>query len=413
MPAPVATERGENSSVSHQVITTDRQLVQFCQELSTARRIAFDTEFVSERTYRPQLCLVQVAVDDRLAVIDTLAVRELRPFWELLAQGDHETIVHAGREEVCFSLDCVGVQPARLFDVQIAAGLIGLEYPAGYSSIVFKLLRKAAAKHETRTDWQRRPLSERQIDYALDDVRHLPALRDLLHQRLERLGRLDWLEAEMSAWLQSVVASRDQHRWRRVSGSAGLGSRELAIVRALWRWRESEAERRNCPVRKLLRDDLIVELAKRRSADERHIRSVRGLDRGDLQRQLPALSRAIAEALALPDGELPRNVRRESNSNLSMVSQFLASALTSICRAAQVAPSMVGTASDVRELIADRLGQSPASIDAPPVLTQGWRAEVVGNLLDELLQGKVSIRIEDPTSEQPLVFEKPPGNGVG
>lgn len=390
--------------MSHQVITNDQQLSQFCSELRDAERIAFDTEFVSERTYRPQLCLVQVAVEDRLAVIDTLAVGEMRPFWELLADGSHETIVHAGREEVCFSLESIGRPPARLFDVQIAAGLIGLEYPAGYGSIVFKLLRKAAAKHETRTDWQRRPLSDRQIDYALDDVRHLHALRDRLHERLAQLGRLEWLETEIAAWFESVVASRDENRWRRVSGSAGLGARELAVVRELWRWRDAEARQRNCPVRKLLRDDLIVELAKRRSADEKHIRSVRGLDRGDLQRQIPSLSRAIETALKLPEGELPRTARRDTNPNLSMVSQFLASALTSICRAAQVAPSMVGTASDVRELIADRLGFSSTS-DEPPVLTQGWRAEVVGNLLDELLQGKVAIRIEDPTSDRPLVFE--------
>lgn len=392
--------------MSYELITTDRQLRDFCQGLRDAPQIAFDTEFVSERSYRPQLCLVQVAVDQRLAVIDSLAVRSVQPFWEVLTEGTHETIVHAGREEVCFCLDATGKPPGRLFDVQLAAGLIGLEYPAGYGNLLMKLLRVSTGKKETRTDWCRRPLSERQLDYALDDVRHLIELRGVLHDRLEELGRLGWFETEMQAWYQTVLASRDASRWRRVSGSSGMSPRELAIVRELWQWREAEAQQRNCPVRKVLRDDLIVELAKRRSADPKRIRAVRGLDRGDLQRQIPALAAAIARALELPDEDCPRIVRRETNSQLSMVCQFLTSALTSVCREKQVATSLVGTASDVRELIAYRLGEG--GTDEPPTLTQGWRAEVVGQLLDNLLAGKVSIRIGDPRSDQPLIFEKTP-----
>jgi ribonuclease D len=325
--------------LSQQIITTPREFSALCRRLAEAPSLAFDTEFVSEDTYRPQLCLVQVACEDVLVAIDPLAVGDMTEFWEVLAAPGHETIVHAGREELNFSLAAVKRPPVRLFDVQIAAGMIGLDYPAGYGNLIFKLLGETPRKGETRTDWRRRPLSDKQIDYALEDVRHLHPLRDKLHGRLEELGRLAWFEAEMAAFEEEVTNARSRERWRKVTGSSNLSGRSQAIVRELWLWRESEAQRRDCPVRRVLRDDLIVELAKRRSADPKQIRAVRGMERGDLQRHVPAISKAIAESLQVPDEKCPETVRRDSSPQLAMLGQFLSSALSSICRAAEVAPS--------------------------------------------------------------------------
>ena len=128
------------SSVDHEHITTDRQLQSFCQLLAAEPAIAFDTEFVSEHSYRPELCLIQVAAGEHLAVIDPQTIDDIAPFWRVLAAAGHDTIVHAGREELLFCLGAVGQPPERLFDVQIAAGLVGFEYPAGYGSLLFKLL---------------------------------------------------------------------------------------------------------------------------------------------------------------------------------------------------------------------------------------------------------------------------------
>ncbi len=386
-------------------ITTDRQLADFCRDLAREPAIGFDTEFVSEDTFRPELCLIQVAAGDRLAVIDTLAVSDVAPFWQLLGAPGHETIVHAGREELLFCLDAAGRPPTALFDLQIAAGLVGYEYPAGYGSLMFKLLGQRLEKGETRTDWRRRPLSERQIEYALDDVRHLKPMRDVLAGRLADLGRIDWLASEMAAWQQDVAATRSRERWWKVSGISGLSSRSLAVVRELWRWRDLEAQKRDCPAKRVLRDDLIVELAKRRSADAKQIRAVRGMERGDLQRLMPKLVGAIEAALALPDHECPKPASREVPPQINLLGQFISSALTSICRSAQVAPSIVGTASDVRDLVAHELGYAQPD-DEPPVLGQGWRAEVVGRLIEELLAGKVSVRIRDPHADEPLAFER-------
>jgi ribonuclease D len=388
--------------VKHELVTTDAQIADLCTYLATARQIAFDTEFVSEDSFRPELCLIQVAADGRLAVIDPLKVRDLTPFWTALATGDHETVVHAGRQEVEFSLRAVGRPPQRLFDVQIAAGMIGLEYPANYGTLVAKILGQTPDKGETRTDWRRRPLSDRQIAYALADVHHLAQLRDKLGQRLQRLERSEWFASEMADWVAEVEAASGRERWRKVSGSSGLPPRGLAIVRELWAWRDSEAERRDCPVRRVLRDDLIVELARRRSVDPKQIRAIRGMERSDLARSIPDVAAAIGRALALPDSACPRIVRTDTNSQLSLLGQFLSAALASICRAAEVAPSIVGTAADVRELIAFMLGGARGE---PPLLARGWRAQVVGQVLEDLLRGRLALRIQNPQSDHPLAIE--------
>lgn len=387
-------------------ITTDRQLERFCGEIAGLPTVGFDTEFVSEDTYRPLLCLVQVAAGDKLAVIDTLSVRDLRPFWSLLAEPNHETVVHAGREELLFAIDAVGQPPANLFDLQIAAGLVGFEYPAGYGSLMTKLIGKRLQKGETRTDWRRRPLTHRQLEYALDDVRYLEPMRNDLARRLQRLGRNDWMASEMRQWQADVRATRNSERWWKVSGISGLSSRSLAVVRELWQWREREAEKRDSPTRRVLRDDLIVELAKRRTADIKHMRALRGLERGDLQRVMPDIASAVQRALDLPDEACPAPAQRELPGQLTLLGQFLSTALGSICRAASVAPSIVGTASDVRDLVAYLLKLPGIDRSEVPALATGWRAEVVGNVIDELLAGKVAVRIRDPLADEPLEFER-------
>jgi ribonuclease D len=247
-------------------------------------------------------------------------------------------------------------------------------------------------------------LTDRQVQYALDDVRHLSALRHKLYCRLEELGRVTWMEEEMDTWQQTVESSLREERWRRVSGISGLGPRSLAIVRELWRWREAAAERRDCPTRRVLRDDLIIELAKRQTAEVKRIRAVRGMERGDLKRQLPKIADRIKRALALPEEQLPTRSRREPMPQLPVLGQFLFSALGSICRQAHLSPGLVGTPSDVRELVVYRTGK-PKTQD-PPLLARGWRAQVVGKTFDSLLAGELAIRIEDPLSEHPLVFEQ-------
>lgn len=390
--------------MQYDLVDSDTALSKWCATAASARRIAFDTEFISERSYRPQLCLIQAAVDGQLAIFDPLRIKDLTPFWQTLAGGEHTTIVHAGREELAFSLRAIGRHPANLVDLQIAAGLVGTDYPAGYSSLISKILGRKLHKHETRTDWSRRPLSPRQLQYALDDVVYLEPLYDNVVRALSELGRTTWLSDEMTDWQTDIETATTGERWQRVGGIANLSPRSLAIVREVWRWRETVAERRDTPVRHVIRDDLIVELARLQSADEARISHIRGLDRRDLTRAMPHLLDAIQRALDLPDAECPRLQRTDSPSQLQLVAQLLTSILNSVCRAASVSVGLVGTVQDVRDLVAFHLGVDRAG-GQPPKLARGWRAQIVGQVLEDLLAGKTCIRIADPLSDDPLAFE--------
>ena len=391
--------------VQYDHVTTDQQLRDLCGQLAEADIIAFDTEFVSEDTYQPELCLIQVAARGKLAVIDPYAVKDQSPFWDLLTAGPRETLVHSGREEFRFCLRETGRRPASWFDIQIAAGLVGLEYPASYGTLAYKVLNKTLAKGETRTDWRRRPLSQRQLEYALQDVLDLEAIRWKLYEQLDKLGRVTWLEAELLDWQTDIEESERGEKWRRIGGLAGMSRRSLAVVRELWSWRDAEAQRRDIPARRILRDDLLLELAKRQTADMKRIRVVRGMEWGNVQKHLPAISEQIEKAMALSDSKLPHLERRVSRPQLNLLGQFLSTALGSICRTANVAASLAGTAQDVRDLIAYRLNLGGFVDGEIPILARGWRAEVVGNVIDHLLSGDLSIRITDPLAEEPLAFE--------
>lgn len=395
--------------MSYDLITTESELDDYCRDVAHVETLALDTEFVSEYSYRSQLCLIQLWADRRLTIIDPLA--EAMPagavgrFWQAVVDRTGPTIVHAGREELLFCHGATGRFPQRLIDVQLAAAFIGLEYPASYGNLSWKLTGQRPHKTETRTDWRKRPLSKYQMTYALDDVRYLDRMHQSLHNRLGELGRVEWLESETAAWLEELRIHQEQSdRWWRTSGISGLAPRTLAVVRELWRWRELEAQRRNSPPRRVLRDDLLVELAKRQVHDPQAVRALRGMERGDLRGSVDDICAAIRTAMHLSEDDLPHPTRRDTPTTAAMLAQFLGSALSSICHEAEVAVALVGTASDVRDFISHRLGDQPAG-SAQPALATGWRAEVVGRVLDDLLTGRTSIRIGDVRGEAPLVFE--------
>lgn len=392
--------------MSHETILSDDGLADFCQRLAGATRIGFDTEFVSEDTFRPELCLVQVIAEggpggDLLAVIDPQPIGNMNPFWDLLADGEHVTIAHAAREEINFCMAAIGRPPANLFDTQISAAFCSPEYPAAYSSVVQRVLNKRPNKGEQRTDWRRRPLTDAQIDYALEDVRYLFPLHDKITKKVEKLGRLDWMRAETEAFVIEVIAARSRQRWRKVSGSGGLPIRSLAIIRELWLWRQSEAERRDLPPKRILRDDLMVELAKKKTADQDKIRAVRGMLHGQLKKAIPDIADAVARGLEAPTDELKGSRRKPPPPQLNLLGQFIAPAINSLCNRSDLATAMACTATDIREQISYHLGWSHKS-DPPPKLSQGWRAELIGNLIDDLLEGNKAIRISDPQSSEPL-----------
>ena len=218
-------------------LSSQAELREFCELIRGAPAIYFDTEFVSEDTYRPELCLVQVAAGEQLAVIDPYAVGDVAPFWKLITSGEHQTVVHAGREEFRFCWHELQKRPQNLFDVQIAAGMIGLEYPASYGKLISKLLGERLPKGETRTNWRQRPLTEKQIEYALLDVHHLPGLVEHITGRLEELGRLSWFREEIDQWQDDLIESESREamaprvgHFRPAQSSTGDRERVVALA---------------------------------------------------------------------------------------------------------------------------------------------------------------------------------------
>lgn len=392
----------------HRTLSQTKELASWCRDTQGVEWIALDTEFIAEKYYQPLLCLIQVETPEGSFLIDPLVSMDTVPFWELLVEGTHETILHAGRVELEFCYRYTQKFPQKLFDTQLAAGLVSTDFPAGYSNLVHRFLGETLQNTESRTDWRCRPLTERQVIYALEDILYLHSLREILGKELRRLERETWLTAETQHWQTTVHALVSPERWQRILGSSRYTPQELAIIRSLWQWRDQLAERRNCPPRRLLRDDLLLELARRKMSDVRNIRNIRGLERGDLKDLLPEIAGCIQEALELPESACPQVKISGNHTKLNVLGTLLSSVLGTIARNQQVAPSLVGSPSDVREWIAWKLQWKDC--EERPLLAQGWRAEVVGKLFDELLHGQKAIRIAHPEMECPLEFVVPGEN---
>jgi ribonuclease D len=385
-------------------ITDKDALASFCLRLKTAKYIGFDTEFVSENRYQPELCLLQVATDSEYVIVDTMAVRNVDVFWETLCKGDHVTIVHAAREEFLFCYRAIGKRPSNFFDVQLAAGLIGLDYPASYGNLVSKVVGSSVDKGETRTDWARRPLTDRQMSYALQDVVHLFPLYETIKGRLEKMGRDEWIVGEMDSWQTSLEKTVNEPQWHRVSGIASMNRKSLAIVRELWVWRDEEAQKRNRASRRVLADDLIAELAKRSSSDIERLKGIRGFENRVAKSSIVPISEAIERALQMSKDDYPNRLPRNKTTNLGLLGQFINIALKVICREQNIASSIVGTTDEVRNLAAWRMGVLELKTD--PKLATGWRAELVGQLVEKILDGSIAISVGDPLSDHPLTLRE-------
>jgi ribonuclease D len=393
------------------IVTSAEQLAECCAFLAGCTEFGFDTEFVGEDTYHPSLCLVQVAAGNRLYLIDPLSAGSLEPFWRLVIDPSRVAVVHAGREEVRLCRLGGGAPPGNLFDLQLAAGLAGHAYPLSHGALVNQVLGVQLAKGETLTEWRSRPLTPEQIRYAFDDVRYLLPARARLAARLERLVRSEWAAEEFARLAQSAAPEEPSNeRWRKLRGLGSLDRRKLAVVRALYYWREEVAARTNRPPRTIVRDDLIVEIARRNPTKERDLLVVRGLPKRDLE----AIVRTVLAARALPPEECPEPADRDQDPpQVGLVTNVLTAVLGDFCARNRLAPNLVASTTDVKLLVRARLAGEPPP--ARSVLTRGWRARHVLPGLEAILDGRRLLRVADVAADSPFAFEDAPpaGNGDG
>jgi ribonuclease D len=386
------------------VITTTEALGELVDHIRQSGRFAFDTEFVSEETFEPVLCLIQVATDTRLAVVDPLKVGDLQPFWDVVVDPSIEVIMHAAGEDLRICRLQTGKLPGRVFDVQIAAGFVGYSFPLSLGNLVHQALRVSLLGGETRTDWRRRPLSEAQLRYALEDVRHLLELADQLAGDLEKLGRESWAEDEFRDFLDAIEHRAEEERWRRLSGLHMLNRRGLEVARRLFEWRLADARRVNRPLRSVLRDDLLVAIARRQPASRRDLEALRDFNRPHLLSRAGEILSVIAESMAVSADELPEPAERHDDlPGMAMVVSLLSATLSQACAQKKVAVGLAGGSSDLKELVRWYLDGQPSE-QAPEVL-KGWRHEVCGKILLDVLSGRRALRIVDPEAEVPVALD--------
>ncbi len=380
-------------------ITTKPALDALCDELRSSRTIALDTEFVGEDSFVPKLELIQVATASRSAVIDFPAVQAdgaLDLFWELVCDQNVEKVVHAGRQDLDLFALHAGQIPKPFFDTQIAAAMLGYGAQVAYANLVQRIHGTKLAKAHTFTNWSARPLSKDQIAYAAEDVQFLLPIHAHLQKKLSSLGRLEWVREEF-ARLETVVGEKSrepQDRYQRIRGWDGLKPKSAAVLRDLAAWRETEARRRNVPRGRVMRDEVLLQLARHppRGVDE--LRGLRGLHGSEIDRNGEHLLKLIGLALSSPPSswpDVPRERKPEPES--TGVVELLQAVLKGRAAEAEIAPTLLATTADLQAIVDAR--ERRMTVDVP--LLRGWRYQLVGELLTQVLDGTVTVAV-DPAS---------------
>jgi ribonuclease D len=371
------------------LIASTADLDSLCTRLRRERFVTVDTEFMRERTYWPELCVVQLASDTEVAVVDALAPGiDLAPLGALLADAAVEKIFHACRQDIEIFVMLFGDVPRPLFDTQVAAMVAGFGDQVGYDALVAALTGGQIDKAHRFSDWSARPLSPAQVSYAAADVTHLRRVYEKLRERLERDGRLDWVAEEMAVLADPATYRPDpEQMWERLRPRSG-NRRLLGVLRAVAAWREREAQRANIPRQRMLKDEALLEIAAIAPADTDALARARGISRGFADGKMGvSLVAAIAEAKALPDSALPEaQAGRDGPKPSPALVALLKVLLAAKCEAHHVAPKLVAGSDDI-----DRL----ASEDSPEVpALLGWRHDVFGADALALKRGEIALGVD-------------------
>lgn len=353
--------------------------------------IAVDTEFIRERTYYPQFCLLQLASSTHVACVDVLALDDLSPLDPLFDDEHTVKVFHAARQDLEILYRLRGRLPRPIFDTQVAAPFIGLPDQIGYSALAAELLDVAIAKTHSRTDWSIRPLAPAQLAYAADDVIHLGAIYQTLLARLQDQGRLDWVREETQFLSDPRLYDPPaEEAWLRIGGSAQLNARQVAALQLLATWREMQARQQDCPRNWVVKDEILVELARQQPKSLEELKLIRGLDDRLAKRFGSLLLRTVREAAALP---LPawqprkRAADRDSPALEALLDVF--SAVVRVRAAEQmINPSVLASRKELREFI-----EAPSAAK----LLHGWRKPLVGDDLFAMLSGKKSLAVFEGT----------------
>lgn len=373
-------------------ISTYEELAAFCGRARGFAAVAIDTEFLRERTYHARLCLVQVATPEECAVIDPLAIEDLAPLADLMVDVDTLKVFHACSQDMEVLNHALGVCPTPIFDTQVAAGFLGERAQCSYHNLVHSFCDVSLPKTESLTDWSRRPLTPQQVEYAIDDVRYLIDAYRVIESKLHSLGRTAWVRDEIRPLADPAHYRSDpRSAFKRVKRVNSCTRRQLAVARELAAWREQRAETRDIPRKWIMSDEVLLALCKRAPKTVEDFRAVRGTEQLSVRDVEVALD-AIGRGRRCPVENLPSigRTHRTPAPELESVIDLMYALIRLVSDRSGVATSLIISRDGLLDYI-DHPQRSP--------LREGWRFELVGTLIDDLLRGDIGLTVKDGALE--------------
>jgi ribonuclease D len=370
------------------MIASDESLADFCEAIASADYCAIDTEFVREKTYYPLLSLIQIATEKQMGCIDPFAIQDFEPLRKILQKADLLKVFHSPSQDLEILFQQFAEVPTPVFDTQLAAAVIGYTHQMSYADLVFEITGVRLEKKQTRADWSRRPLSDDELDYAMDDVRYLMPVYRKLKDELSAKNRLGWIERDLTNMSNASTYEVDfANLWQRLKGVQKLKTEQLQIASELSQWRERLAQKKDRPRRWIAADDWIIDIARKQPTGKDELATIRGIPEKIIERHGRVLLDIVSEALKVDPELWPKPQKAKP---LSIQQQALGDCLMALCRVIadenNIALGTFATRKDIDSLIINRKTSR---------LAQGWRFTMAGEQLLDFIHAQSLLGIED------------------
>lgn len=369
-------------------VTKQADLDAFCQRAAHAPILCVDTEFLREKTFHPKLCLIQLSISESdIVAVDPLASLDMAPLVELFENRAITKVFHSPSQDIEVLDVALGCVPVPVFDTQLAASFLGHRMQMGYGALVEAYTGVHLAKAESHTDWSRRPLDPEQLEYAEDDVRYLPGIYNKMIFELVEQNRLNWVLPEMQAITTNLsYKTNPNEAYKHVKRISSLSRPQLAVAQKLAAWREKCAEKLDIPRKWILSDELLVDIAKRGPKDAQSLHRIRGAEQMN-ERNTESVLHAVRVGKAVPPEQMPERIKpAHPTLEQESVLDLMYSMLRIISDKAGVAPQLIATRDDLFDFMCHKKGASLAS---------GWRYELAGKRLEELLSGACGLTVKE------------------
>ncbi len=373
-------------------VTTESELAAVVEDMQDCQKLAIDTEFVREKTYYHRLGLIQIGANGIYAAIDPIAVKNLDPLLDLFKRRDIVKIFHAGKQDLEIIYRLIGEVIEPVFDTQVAAAMVGWGAQISFAKMVKKVSGKKITKNETYSDWCRRPLSNSQIEYALNDVRYLMPAYDKLVAQLKKMNRLEWVEDELHSLMdpRNFELPDPHNQYLRVKNVRTLRPKALSVMREIAAWREMEARRRDCLAKFIIRDETLLQIARQMPQTIQEFQSIRGINGKEVSKNGKDLLELVNKGMEMPEKDYPTLPESDSYATNRGVEELLAAYVQIRSEELRIEPHMLADRKQIHSFV--RVHEQNDNLDEHP-LYQGWRKGLIGHDLHQILEGRQGLII--------------------